>query len=54
MIFSSNIHSLCELDKDHPIGEGGAQEGGDKASIHCEKAASRDLGVAPQPQEQDL
>ena len=28
------ICTLCELDQDDPEGEGGAQEGGDKAWCH--------------------
>ena len=36
----SIVCSLSKLDEDDPIGEGGAQEGGDETSVHCEKAAS--------------
>ena len=50
----SLIPALCELDQDDPIGEGGSQEGGHKASVHREKPASGDLRVAPQLQKQDL
>ena len=38
--FQSIVHTLCELNEYDPICEGGAQEGGDEASIHCEIPAS--------------
>ena len=50
----SIVCSLSKLDKDDPVGEGGAQEGGDETSVHCEKAASWNPRVAPQLQKQDL
>ena len=40
---NSIAHTLGELNQYDPIGEGGAQEGGHEASVHCEEPASGDL-----------
>ena len=50
----STVCSLCELDEDDPIGEGGRQEGGDKAPVHCEEPASWDVRPAFQFSYQNL
>ena len=40
---NGNIFSLGELDKYNPICESCGKERSNKASVHCEKATSRDL-----------
>ena len=42
---------VSELYEDDEVGEGGGQEGGDQAAVHCEEPTGRDLAVSPQLQD---